>query len=187
MRNRNDRAEATGSRAPPGDEFTEHSDRLPLHPLIEQATRLLALCGGAMVTVAILITLVSVVGRYGFGMPVPGDYELLETICAVGTFLFFPYAHATDSNIVVKFFTTSLPARQQRGLDLVHDVIFAAVAALLAWRLGIGLIGKFHSAESTMLIRIPYWWPYSFAVASMVLLCIVCIARSLAGIQAMRQ
>jgi TRAP-type C4-dicarboxylate transport system permease small subunit len=137
--------------------------------------------------VAIAITLVSVIGRYGFGAPVPGDYELVELVCAVGTFLFFPYAHAASSNIVVEFFTVRFPLRSKRILDLVHDVIFAAVAALLSWRLAIGLIQKFQNGESTMLIRVPYWWSYSLAVAALILLFLVCVARIFAGVKALRQ
>jgi TRAP-type C4-dicarboxylate transport system permease small subunit len=135
----------------------------------------------------ILITLISVAGRYAINEPLPGDYELVELLAAVGIFLFFPYAHATDGNIVVRFFTDRMAARSKRILDLGHDVIFAAVAALFAWRLAIGFLEKFHNGESSMLVRIPYWWPYTFAVASMALLCIVCIARLFAGTRALRQ
>jgi TRAP-type C4-dicarboxylate transport system permease small subunit len=182
-----DEAERAGVHAPLADDVGAHGERLPINPTIEQFTRWLALAGGATMLVAIAITLVSVVGRYGFGEPVPGDYEAVELICAVGIFLFFPYAHATSSNIVVEFFTVKLPQRPKRLLDLIHDVLFALVAALLAWRLAIGLVQKFQSGESTMLIRIPFWWSYSFAVASMILLCLVCIARIIAGYKLLRQ
>jgi TRAP-type C4-dicarboxylate transport system permease small subunit len=80
-----------------------------------------------------------------------------------------------------------LPQRHKRALDLVHDVIFTGVAALLAWRLSIGLIEKFHTGESTMLIRVPFWWSYSLAVAALILLCVVCVARVFAGIRVLRQ
>lgn len=180
-------AERAGSHAPPVDDHGAHGERLTINPMIERITRWLALAGGAIMLVAIAVTIVSVIGRYGFGAPVPGDYEMIELICAVGIFLFFPYAHATSSNIVVEFFTIRLPVRFKRMLDLIHDVLFAAVAALLAWRLAIGLVQKFQSGESTMLIRIPFWWSYSFAVAAMILLCVVCIARIFAGFRTLRQ
>ena len=177
-------AERAPTRTPPA---CEPGERLTINPAIERLTRFLALTGGLLMLVAIAITLVSVVGRYGFGAPVPGDYELVELICAVGVFLFFPYAHATSSNIVVEFFTVRVPPRHRRILDLAHDVVFSAVAALLAWRLGIGLMQKFENGESTLLIRVPFWWSYSFAVVSMILLCVVCIARIVAGLRTLRQ
>jgi TRAP-type C4-dicarboxylate transport system permease small subunit len=182
-----DGAERPARRAPPGDDHGSHAERLTINPTIERLTRWLALAGGVIMLAAIAVTLASVIGRYGFSAPVPGDYELIELICAVGIFLFFPYAHATSSNIVVEFFTVRFPERHKRVLDLIHDLIFMAVAGLLAWRLGIGLAQKFQSGESTMLIRVPFWWSYSIAVASMGLLCVVCIARVVAGVRALRQ
>jgi TRAP-type C4-dicarboxylate transport system permease small subunit len=187
MTRETDGAERGARRAPPGDDHGGHGERLTINPTIETLTRWLALAGGVIMVLAIAVTLVSVIGRYGFATPVPGDYEMIELVCAVGIFLFFPYAHATSSNIVVEFFTVKFPERSKRLLDLVHDMIFAAVAALLAWRLGIGLVQKFESGESTMLIRIPFWWSYSVAVASMALLCLVCIARVVAGVRTLRQ
>jgi len=162
-------------------------DGLAINPAIEQLTRWLALAGGALMLGITAITLISVIGRHAFSAPLPGDYESVETFAAVGIFLFFPYTHATNSNIVVRFFTAGLNSRRQLMLDLIHDVIFTLVAALLAWRLAIGFADKLHSGESTMLIRIPYWWSYSFAVVSMILLCIVCLARLWAGAKALRQ
>lgn len=185
MNSGNQGAEGAVTRPPPSD--IDEGDRLPINSTIERMTQWLAYCGGVLMLIAIALTLVSVIGRYLFSAPVPGDYELVETICAVGIFLFFPYTHATGSNITVKFFTTGFTLRHQRMLDLVHDVIFALIAALLAWRLGIGLVHKFLSGESTMLVRVPFWWSYSFAVASMVLLCIVCLARIVAAIGELRR
>jgi TRAP-type C4-dicarboxylate transport system permease small subunit len=180
-------AERARTHAPPAGDHNAHGKRLAISAPIQGVTRLLALAGGVLMLFAIAVTLVSIVGRYGFGAPVPGDYEMIELICAVGVFLFFPYAQATGSNIAVEFFTARLPDRHKRTLDLVHDAIFAAVAALLAWRLGIGLVEKFESGESTMLIRIPFWWSYSLATASLALLCIVCLARIAAVLKASRQ
>lgn len=150
-------------------------------------TRGLAYVGGLFLLIATVITLVSVIGRYVFGQPVPGDYELVELTCAVGIFLFFPFTHAVGGNITAEFFTAGLSARRRRFLDIGNDFIFALVALLLTWRLSEGLLGKFDSGETTILIRIPLWWGYSVAVASMLLLTIVCLMRMIAGIGALRR
>lgn len=166
----------------------EHAgENIPINPQIEQITRWLALVGGALMCLAIVITLISVVGRYLFNAPLPGDYESVEMIAAVGIFLFFPYTHATGSNIVVRFFTSGMSGRRKLLLDMLHDVIFTTIAVLLAWRLSIGFADKFASGESTMLIRLPYWWSFGFAVLSMILLAVVCIARLVSGFRILRQ
>jgi TRAP-type C4-dicarboxylate transport system permease small subunit len=150
-------------------------------------TRGLAFAGGALLVLAIVITLVSVIGRYGFGAPVPGDYELVEITCAVGVFLFFPYTHAVNGNITAEFFTSGLSKRWRRVLDIGNDVVFALVAVALTWRVGAGLLEKFTSGETTILIRIPLWWAYGVAVLSLGLLAIVCVMRIAARIGALRR
>lgn len=155
--------------------------------IVGAVTRALALVGGAFLLLATAITLVSVVGRYVFGLPVPGDYELVEITCAVGIFLFFPYTHAVNGNIAAEFFTAGLSERWLRILDIGNDVIFTIVAVLLAWRLAAGLAEKFNSGASTVLIGIPFWWAYSVAVLSMFLLVIVCLIRAVTEIGALRR
>jgi len=148
--------------------------------IVERFTRWLALIGGGLLVVAIVLTLVSVIGRYGFSQPLPGDYEIVEIVCAIGVFLFFPYTHVTNSNITAEFFTSGLPERAKRFLDVIHDVVFALVAALLTWRVGSGLADKFLTGETSILIGIP------LAVLSMALLTVVCLWRITTGIEALR-
>ena len=164
-----------------------HENEIVLRGAMGALTRVLAIVGGLFLLLAIVITLVSVIGRYGFGVPVPGDYEIVEITCAVGVFLFFPFTHAVNGNITADFFTSGLSRRKQRLLDIINDVVFALVAALLTWRLFEGLAEKFASGETTILIRIPLWWAYSIAVMSMLLLTLVCLMRIAAGIGALRR
>jgi TRAP-type C4-dicarboxylate transport system permease small subunit len=163
------------------------SDIQSITRLTGAVTRALALVGGVFLLLAIAITLVSVIGRYAFGMPVPGDYELMEITCAVAVFLFFPYTQAVNGNIAAEFFTSGLSERRRRILDIGNDVIFTLVAMLLTWRLADGLVEKFDSGASTVLIGIPFWWAYSIAVLSMFLLVVVCLIRIVTGIGALRR
>lgn len=155
--------------------------------IVESVTRGLAIIGGGLLLVAIALTLVSVIGRYFFSQPLPGDYEIVEIVCAIGVFLFFPYTHATNNNITAEFFTSGLSEHAQRVLDAAHDVVFALVAALLTWRLSSGLADKFSNGETTILIGIPLWWAYSFAVLSMALLSAVCLWRIAVSVGALRR
>jgi TRAP-type C4-dicarboxylate transport system permease small subunit len=149
---------------------------------LQAVTRVLALTGGAFLVAAAALTVVSVIGRYGFGAPVPGDYELVEIACAVGVFLFFPYTQAVGGNITAEFFTARLPERGKRLLDVGNEVVFALVALLLTWRLAAGLMDKYASGETSILIGIPAWWAYGVAVVSMALLTLVCLMRIAAGV-----
>lgn len=177
-----------GGRTQPSASFGHgHDTEIVLGGAIGTLTRGLALAGGLFLLLAVLITLVSVIGRYAFGEPVPGDYELVELTCAVGVFLFFPFTHAVSGNIAADFFTAGLSERHKRLLDLANDFVFLLVAVLLTWRLSDGLLEKFASGETTILIRIPLWWGYSVAVLAMALLSLVCLMRLVAGAGALRR
>jgi len=155
--------------------------------LLDRLTRVLALIGGALLMVSVVLSVVSIAGRYAAAMPVPGDYELVELICAVAVFLFFPFTHARGANLTAEFFTSGLPARWQKSLDVVHDLIFALIAALLAWRLGHGMVDKINNGDMSILLQIPLWWPYTVAVACLWLLCVVSVWRVAAGIALLRR
>lgn len=179
------REDSAGGTAPPP--AGQRARKTASEAAIERVTRWLALAGGGLLLAAVLLTLVSITGRYGFGLPVPGDYELVEILCGVGVFLFFPYTHAVHGNIAAEFFTVALTPRQKLLLDVFHDLVFALVAALLTWRLGHGLSDKLASGETTIMIRIPLWWAYGFAVLSMGLVALVCLGRISEGIRALRR
>ena len=164
-----------------------HSPETRPQGAVDRTMRWLALAGAAVLLAAILVTLTSVTGRYGFGLPVPGDYELVEMLCGVAVFLFFPYTHAVNGNISAEFFTAALSERHKLLLDVFHDVVFALVAAILAWRLGHGFSDKLASGETSIMIRIPLWWAYGFAVLSMGLVALVCLWRIAAGIRTLRR
>ena len=176
-------AERAVSRAPPADDLDDRrsADDQSDHRTIDRVAR--AAAAALLMLVAIAITLVSVVGRYGFSAPVPGDYELVETdLRASASSCSFPIRMRPAATSSSSSSRPECRARHQRMLDLVHDVIFAVVAALLAWRLGDRLCRQIRTpANRPCWSAIPFWWSYSFAVASMALLCVVCLARIVAG------
>jgi len=178
----------------PQDAPRGHGDEIPLAladvpggARLESVTRSLALIGGVLLLVSVVLSIVSISGRYTLSRPVPGDYELVELICAVAVFLFFPYTHSVSGNLTAEFFTSGLPGRWRTALDVVHDTIFALLAALLAWRLGHGLADKIRNGDSSILLQIPLWWPYTVAVACLWLLSVVSLWRVAAGIGVLRR
>lgn len=134
-----------------------------------------------------LVVFASVVGRYVFGRPIEGDYELVEMGMAVAIFLCFPYCHLTGTNLVAEFFSTGLSKRVQLALDALSDAVFAVVAAGFTWRLAIGLGRKFEQHDSTMLLAIPVWIGFAVAVFSMALLTLVCLLRMADEIRRLRR
>jgi TRAP-type C4-dicarboxylate transport system permease small subunit len=174
------------------EEAAAHGESLPLSlapggAFVEQLTRMAALVGGVFLLGSIILTLISVIGRYLLSMPVPGDYELVEIACGIAVFLFFPFTHAVGSNISAEFFTSGMALTKRRFLDVLNDIVFTLIAALFTWRMTHAFEEKLASGETSILIGIPLWWPYAIGVCCLGFLTIVCALRVLAGIAALRQ
>ena len=141
-----------------------------------------------MLLVAVVgMTVASVLGRYLFGMPIPGEYELTELFCGVAVFAFLPHCHVTQGNVVVDFFTSRLRARYRSMLDCVHSVAFTVVAALIAWRLLVGGMRKLEDGETTLFLEIPIHPAYFAALIAAGLLTAVCVLVGYRHLQALRR
>lgn len=153
---------------------------------LDRLSRGLAMAGGILLVGVMGMTVASVFGRYMFGAPIPGDYELTELACGIAVFAFFPYCHATNANIAVEFFTSRLPLRLRAVLDCVHGLAFAAMASLITWRLLVGAMHKLEDGETTLYLEIPVHWAYFLAVATAGLLTAVCFAAIHRHLRALR-
>jgi TRAP-type C4-dicarboxylate transport system permease small subunit len=146
--------------------------------------RVTALCracaaiGGVVLTLLMLMTCLSIVGRFlntlghavpfasflqAFG-PVPGDFELVEAGIAFCVFAFLPLCQLRMGHATVELFTDWFSPAVNRWLIALWDVLFAVVMVLITWRLVVGMIGKYGNGEITLLLQFPVWWSYATAV-----------------------
>ncbi len=131
---------------------------------LEGLARTVAIAGGVLLIAVVVMTVISVLGRYLFNTPIPGDYELTELACGIAVFAFFPYCHARNGNIVVEFFTGGLRPHHRTVLDTVHAVAFAVAAGLITWRLFVGAVHKLEDGETTLFLGVPVHWAYFSAL-----------------------
>lgn len=145
--------------------------------LLLKVTRFFAACGGLILLGVVLVTTTSVAGRYLLSMPVPGDYEITEFGCGVAILLFFPFCEMTYGNIKAEFFTDSLAEWWKQVLNIVAEIAFLGVSALLAWRFVIGGLKRLGDGQTSMELNIPLWWGYVPGTFAMALLVVVCAWR----------
>lgn len=128
---------------------------------IRSAERLgaaLALAGAALsLFIAGLVT-VSVGLRWATSNGLPGDFEMVQMAVALAIFSFLPYTQLRRGNMLVDTFTIRLPRRVLAAVDAFWDVVYAAVAALLGWRLSVGATDAINSHTSTMVLGLPVGW-----------------------------
>ena len=154
---------------------------------LERLARIVAIAGGMLLIGVVLMTVISVLGRYLFNAPIPGDYELTELACGIAVFAFFPYCHVRGGNIVVEFFTGRLPTHHKTALGTVHNIAFTLAAGLITWRLFVGGMHKLEDGETTLFLGIPIHWAYFAALLGAGLLTAVCILVVYRHVHALRQ
>jgi TRAP-type C4-dicarboxylate transport system permease small subunit len=145
---------------------------------IAQVAKALAVFGGAVALAVAIVVVVSVLRRWLFSQPIPGDFELAQIGTAVAVFAFLPYCQVVHGNIVVDTFTTALPARLRGRIDALWDVIYAAAMAFVAICLTRGTLDTFASHEVSMVLRIPVWPGVAFGALSCAFLAIVALATA---------
>lgn len=158
----------------------EHDEQAPVSGfglLLFRASAGLALLGGFILLAVVLMTTVSVAGRYLFRMPVPGDYEIVGIGCGIAIMFFFPYCEMASGNIKASFFTDNLADRWKQMLNMIAELLFLATAGLLTWRFVVGGLRRMADGQSYMYTQMPIWWAYIPATFAMGLLVVVAVYR----------
>jgi len=156
--------------APPG----------PLGRIVQALAVAFALAGGAVLVAMTLATSASILGRWLFSRPLPGDYELAQLGTAVAVAAFLPYCALRGGHVLVDFLTARAPARLRAALDALGNLAIAAIGFLVAWRLSVGLADLRAAGETTMVLAIPTWWAYVPVAASFALLGVAALDRAVA-------
>lgn len=161
-----------------------------MHRIVTLIASVMAVLGGVVLSLLIALTCLSILGRLANGLlhsavdaglfapmaqrlldagigPVLGAFEMVEAGVAFAIFAFLPICQICGGHATVDIFTARLPAGFNRALQIVIDVVFALVLALIAWRLFEGMLGKMRYNETTFMLQMPVWWSYlaSFSAA----------------------
>lgn len=155
-----------------------------IHAVVANLARLMAVLGGAVLTLLILIVCISIIGRAansvlysavdagilpglaqwlidaGVGA-VRGDFEMVQAGMAFCIFAFLPFCQITYGHACVDIFTPMYPRPMNRALDVIIAVLFAVALVVIAMQLNEGMARKLRSGQTTMLLGFPLWWAYA--------------------------
>ena len=169
-----------------------------MYGLVDRLARFFALAGGFVLSILIVMTCASVLGRglntflhaafmqthapgladallsTGIG-PINGDFELVEAGVAFSIFAFIPLCQLNGAHASVDIFTAGLSRRLNRFLLAVIEAVFAAVMVLIAWQLLSGTISKYQSGQVSFLLQFPVWWAYAFSMTGAAAAAIVAV------------
>lgn len=134
-----------------------------------------ALAGGLVLLGIALMSTWSATTGVVFGKPLPGDFELVEMFVAIAVFMFLPYCQQTGANVTADLFTAGAGPRTVAALGLLSALVALAFSVLLLWRMYEGLLDYRQYVETTTILRIPVWYAYVPALASLVLLALAAL------------
>ena len=129
------------------------------------------------------LVVVSIIGRVVLGRPVAGDFEIVAICTAICIFLCLPYCQLQRGNVVVNLFFRDEDRRVTRSLDALAACVYALIAMVFAWRMGLGLLDAVRDGDISMIIGIPLWWAYPPAIASFVLLAVSCVTTAIGDLK----
>ncbi|MBI0432453.1 TRAP transporter small permease [Roseomonas sp. KE0001] len=116
------------------------------------------LAGSLLLIATALLTTASVLRRWVAGLPIPGDFELVQMGSGLAVAGFLAWGTLRRSHIMVDSLTGWLPARLQAAIDSFWNLVWALVAGLLAWRMALGAADAWASDTRSMVLSLPIWW-----------------------------
>jgi len=155
--------------------------------LIRKTAGIFAIAGGIIFCLMALLVLASILGRFMFLMPVPGDFEIVGMGTAISVFLCLPYCQLQKGNVTVDLFAAAMPRKVQLGFDLLSSCLYALLALLFSWHMSNGFTDMYSQGDITIILGIPLWVAFPFAVVSFLLLCICSLLIALEDYKDMNQ
>ena len=162
-----------------------------VHRVVLALAKLMAIIGGLVLFVLILMTCLSIVGRsansflhsdlfsdiapglseslleLGIGA-IRGDFELVEAGMAFCIFAFLPLCQVTGGHASVDLFANFLPRGVNRALIFLGELLFAIALVIIARQLELGLERKMRSGQTSFLLQFPIWWAYAVSLVGAV-------------------
>lgn len=157
----------------------------PARSLIE----IWALFGGVVLLGVVAVNAWSILAGWLMNRPFPGDFELTEMGTAIAVFAFLPYCQLTGANVSADIFTMRAKPWQIALMSLITALVACAFAALLIWRMWLGLVDYRTYTEFTGILEIPIWWAFVPVLISLLLLLVaaaITLIEVVANIRTMR-
>ena len=146
--------------------------------------RSIAIAGGLVLSVVVVIVVVSVVGRalIPLGLSaVPGDFEIVQFAVLFAIFSALPLTQYLRGHADVSVLVDHFPVRAVAVIEFIMDALMLVATGFILWRFGAGMLDKYTNREMTFILHIPLWWTYAAGMVGAVTMLIVsayCAVRS---------
>ena len=103
------------------------------------------------------VTVVDVVGRYFFGVPLRGGYEISELLMGLTVFAALPLATRAESHLTIGLLTDRLQGGALRVHRIVILIVTVGSLAFVAWRMGVQADILERSEAASGSLQLPLW------------------------------
>lgn len=129
-------------------------------------------------TLIALVTFVDVLGREVFSNPIPGGYEIIQSLMVVGVFFSMPIVALRQGHVKVDLLYHALPDTAVRIVDVVARIASVVFFALLAWSVAKLFLHSLHTGERSVYLHVPHWAVALVIAAFLALTTICCLIAS---------
>lgn len=146
--------------------------------------RFMAIAGGLVLSVVVVIVVTSVIGRalIPLGLSaVPGDFEIVQFGVLFAIFSALPLTQYLRGHADVSVLVDHFPVRAVVVIEFVMDLLMLLATGFILWRFGAGMVDKYGNREVTFILHAPVWWTYAAGMVGAVTMVIVsayCAVRS---------
>ena len=117
--------------------------------------RILGGLAATFLLVLMLLTLVDVVGRYGFNSPVNGSFEITELLLAAIIFSALPLVSAKDQNITVDLIDAFVPRFVAWVRDVAITLVTTIILAGISYKVWSKALESVHYGDRTAMLYLP--------------------------------
>ena len=160
-----------------------------MHRFFLGLSQLFAYLGGIVLSVVIVLTFVSILGRnlgsfhWLIDFLVKGAFEINGSLMAFVIFAFFPITQVSAGHAIVDILTSSMSDGANRVILVINDTLYAGAMLVITYQLYQGLMRKFQTAEITLFLQYPLWWGYALALVSASVAALVAIYVAVVRVQ----
>ncbi|MCP3874346.1 MAG: TRAP transporter small permease [Desulfobacteraceae bacterium] len=129
----------------------------------------------------VFITFIDVVMRYLLSSSIPGGYEIIKTLMAIGIFLSLPIAALRHAHVKVELLVQNLSKQWQSRSTKLGGAVGALFFGLITWRVYMLTVHSYESGEVTTYLRLPLWWVMVIMVILGVVTTVCCAVATASG------
>jgi TRAP-type C4-dicarboxylate transport system permease small subunit len=149
---------------------------------MQRAARWFGYAAALFLIAMMLITVIDVLLRSLFAIPIFGTFELVELFLVATIFLALPATFLREENVVVDLIDHMIPAGGIRWLRLLGLLLSLIFLAAMLWRMWQPAMDTLEFGDQTLSLEIPkivHWLPILFGVACTLIAVIVVLLREI--------